>query len=99
MHRKCTREDHLGKIVHWKLARKCSFETGDRWYEHEPESVLENEDCIILCDFSIQTYDVIEVWRPDLAVVDRKERSCKVINFAVPGDGMIEEKEKDKIEK
>ena len=34
-----------------------------------------------------------------LVVVDKKERSCKVINFAVPGDGMIEEKEKDKIEK
>ena len=35
---------NLGKIVHWKLARKCNFETGDNWYEHEPESVLENED-------------------------------------------------------
>ena len=34
-----------------------------------------------------------------MVVVDKKERSCKVINFAVPGDGMIEEKEKDKIEK
>ena len=24
--------DNLGKIVHWKLARKCSFEAGDKWY-------------------------------------------------------------------
>ena len=37
------RHDNLGKIVHWKLARKCNFEAGDKWYEHEPESVLENE--------------------------------------------------------
>ena len=34
------RHDNLGKIVHWKLARKCNFEAGDEWYEHEPESVL-----------------------------------------------------------
>ena len=34
------RHDNLGKIVHWKLARKCNFEAGDKWYEHEPESVL-----------------------------------------------------------
>ena len=38
------RYDNLGKIVHWKFARKCNFEAGDKWYEHEPEGVLENED-------------------------------------------------------
>ena len=93
------RHDNLGKIVHWKLARKCNFEAGDKWYEHEPESVLENEDYKILWDFSIQTDHVIEARRPDLVVVDKKERSCKIIDFAVPGYSRIEEKEKDKIEK
>ena len=50
-------------------------------------------------DFRIQTDHVIEARRPDLVVVDKKERSCKIIDFAVPGDSRIEEKEKDKIEK
>ena len=36
------RHDNLGKIVHWKLARKYNFEAGDKWCEHEPESVFEN---------------------------------------------------------
>ena len=76
-----------------------SFEAGDKWYENEPESVLENEDYKILWDFSIQTDHVIEARRPDLVVVDKKERSCKIIDFAVPGDSRIEEKDKDKIEK
>ena len=95
------RHDDLGKIEHWKLARKCNFETGDKWYEHEPESVSEIEDYKILWDFSIQTDHVIEARRPDLDLVlfDKKERICKVIDFAVPGDSRIEEKEKDKIEK
>ena len=31
------RHDNLGKVVHWKLGRKCNFEAGDKWYEHEPE--------------------------------------------------------------
>ena len=93
------RHYNLGKIVHWKLARKSNFEAGDQWYEHEPESVLENEDYKILWDFSIQTDHVIKAQRPDLVVVDKKERSCKIIDFAVPGDSRIEEKEKYKIEK
>ena len=90
------RHDNLGKIVPWKLARKCNFEAGDKWYEHEPESVLENEDHKILWDFSIQTDHVIEARRPDLVVVAKKERSCKIIDFAVPGDSRIEKKEKDR---
>ena len=34
-----------------------------------------------------------------MVVVDKKEKICKIIDFAVPGDSRIEEKEKDKIEK
>ena len=35
----------------------------------------------------------------DSVVVDKKEKNCKIIDFAVPGDSKIEEKDKDKIEK
>ena len=93
-HRSTIRHDNVGKIVYWKLARKYNFEAGDMWYEHEPESVLENEDHKILWDFSIQIDHVIEARRPDLVVVD-KNRTCKIIDFAVPGDRRIEEKENE----
>ena len=41
----------------------------------------------------------MQAWRPDLVLVDKKKRSCKIIDFAFPGDSKIEEKEKDMIEK
>ena len=44
-------------------------------------------------NFDIQTDHVIEARIPDLVVVDKKKRSCKIIDFAVPGDSRIEEKE------
>ena len=34
-----------------------------------------------------------------MVVIDKKERICKIIDFAVPEDSRIDEKEKDKIEK
>ena len=34
-----------------------------------------------------------------MVVIDKKERSCKITDFAVPGDSRIEEKEKEKIKK
>ena len=93
------RDDNLGKIVHWKLARKCDFEAGDKWHEHESKSVLEKEDYKILWDFSIQTDHVIKVQRLDWVVVDKKRRTCKIIDFAVRGESRIEGKEKKNIEK
>ena len=80
--------DNLGKIVHWKLARKCNFETGGKWYEHELESVLENEHYKILWYFSIQTDHVIEARRPEVLLVDKKKR-IKITDFGVPGDSRI----------
>ena len=50
-------------------------------------------------DFSIQTDHVTEAQRPVLVVVDKKERSCRINDFAIPGDSRIDDKEKHKIEK
>ena len=50
-------------------------------------------------DESIQTNHVIEARRPDLVVVDKKRRTCKIIDSAVSGDTRNEEKEKEKTEK
>ena len=41
----------------------------------------------------------MEARRPDLILVDKKAKSCVIINVAVPGDCRIREKEIEKIEK
>ena len=43
--------------------------------------------------------DVKEARRPDLTLVDKKAKSCVIINVAIPGDCWIREKEIEKIEK
>ena len=56
------------------------FKAGDKWYEYEPESVLENKDYKILWDFSIQIDHIIEARRPDFVAFD-KERIVKIIDL------------------
>ena len=41
----------------------------------------------------------MEARRPDLILVDKKTKSCVIIDVAVPGDGRICEKEIEKIGK
>ena len=62
-------------------------------------SQKENYNYKILWEFIIQTDHVIEAQRPDLVVVDKKTGTCRIIDFAVPGDGRFGKKEKEKIEK
>ena len=38
-----TRHDWVGKMTHWELCKKLKFDQTNKWYMHNPESVLKNE--------------------------------------------------------
>ena len=54
--------------------------------------MLERVKCKILWDFVIQTDKEMEHGRPDIVVLDKEKRECKIINIAVPGDENIKVK-------
>ena len=70
--------DNVARAVHWDLSEKNRFdERSERWYDHVPDSVLENKDYKMLWDFSVWTDHEIEAWRPDLLIMDKSERTAK----------------------
>ena len=76
------------------------FERASKWYEQKPEGVLENENCKLLWDFTIQCDRMVEARRPDIVFVDKKKkREIKILDVAVPSDGRVKDKELEKIEK
>ena len=93
------RHDKIAQFVHWELCGKFRGERASNWYEHRPEGVIENDEVKILWDFMIQCDRMVEYRKPDIVVVEKKERRCLVIDVAVPGDIRIEEKENEKVEK
>jgi len=64
-----------------------------------PQTVIENELFEILWDFTVETDHVIEARRPDMIVVDKMNNKSTIIDFAIPYDSRIEDKEREKIEK
>ena len=60
---------------------------------------MENEHIKILWDFNIYTDQKIEARRPDIVVIDLKEKIVKLIDIAVPKDCRIDDKEAEKIDK
>ena len=93
------RHDTVAKLVHWKLCEKHNLERKEKWYEHCPEGVVEDDDVKLIWDINIQCDNVIEARRLDLILVDKKAKSCVIIDVAIPGDCRIREKEIEKIEK
>ena len=93
------RHDNVATAIHWGLSGKCGFERKERSYDHVPGSVLENEDYKLLWDFSVRTDHEIGARRPDLVIIDKRDKSCQIIDVAIPEDNGVREKEDEKVEK
>ena len=70
---------------------------------HNPTSVLNNDIHKLLWDFDVQTDHLISTRRPDLIIINRKEkkkkRNCRIVDFAVPTDHRAKLKESEKKDK
>ena len=53
---------------------------------------VENEEVKVLWDINVQCDNVIEARRPDIIVIDKKERKGIIIDIAVPADVRVGKK-------
>ena len=92
------RHDNVAKKVHWDLCRKHGLQHSDKWYEHTPEGVVENEAVKILWDINVQCDNVIQERRPDVTVIHKEKKEALIVDIAVPADTRIAKKELEKVE-
>ena len=62
---------------------------------HNPVVVLENDTHKLLWDFNKQTDQLIPARRPDLIIINKKKRICKIVDFALRVDHIINLKESE----
>ena len=86
------RHDWVCKVIHWEMCKKFKFDHTNKWYMHNPAPVLENDSHKLLWDFNIQTDHLIPTRRPDLMIINKKKRTGKIVDFAVPADHRIKQK-------
>ena len=59
---------------------------------------MENDECKILWDFTVQTDHEIYVRRPDVIVVQKDKNFCQITDLACLYDGRVDTKELEKME-
>ena len=94
-----TRHDWVGKVIHWDLCKKFKFDHTDKWYMHNPASILEIETHKLLWDFGIQTDNLMSARQPDLIIINKRKRTCRIVDFVVPSDHRVKLKESEKKDK
>ena len=57
-----------------------------------------NETPKLLWDFEVQTIHLISAGRPELEIVNKKKRTSRIVDFAVPADHRVKLKENEKRE-
>ena len=93
------RHEKLGLHIHCLLCCKYGIECSKNWYKHKAKSIEKNEKSKILWDVTIQRDRAIEARRPDIVVIVKANKTCQIIDIAVPSDQNIAKKEKEKIDK
>ena len=92
-----TRHDWVGQGIHCVGNFNSTIQT--KWYMHNPAPVLENDSHKLRWDFNIHRDYLIPTRRPELIIINKRKRICKIVDFAVPADRRINLKESEKKDK
>lgn len=60
------------KPFQWEICKKYGVAIKEKWYEHEPESIVENQRFKFFWDAMIFRDHVIEHRRPHLAIIQKE---------------------------
>ena len=79
-----TRNKWVGKVIHWDMCKKFKFRHTNKWYLHNPSSVLENETHKLLWEFDIQMDHLISARWPDLKIINNKKENLQNCGLCCP---------------
>ena len=75
-----TGHDWVEKMIHWEMCKKFKFDHTNKWYMHNPASVLDYDTPKLIWDFYIQTDHLISARRPDLIIINKKKRELEKLS-------------------
>lgn len=91
------RHNNVANYIHWKLCKHFGAKTSEKYYQHQPEKVVNVDDVTITWDLPVITDRTIPANRPDIVVHNRKNKECLLVEVSVPEDANIVVKEAEKM--
>ena len=82
--------------MHWEI---CKAFTVDVWYNHNPETVINNNQVTVIWDMQVHTDKEIKANKPDIIIKDHINNTCQLIDMTIPSDRNVSIKEVEKCSK
>ena len=80
--------------LHYSICKALGIETTDKWYTYKPKPVYEEGDVTMLWNQAIHTE--VTANRPDITFKNKTEKTCTLIDVAIPADRNVVQKEVEK---
>ena len=90
------RHDKVCTHLHYSICKALGIETTDKWYTHMPKPVCEEGDVTVLWNQAVHTDREVTANRPDIIIKNKKEKTCTLIDVAIPADRNVVQKEAEK---
>ena len=89
-------ENPIPIIIIIIIYKALGIETTDKWYTHIPKPVCEEGDVTVLWNQAVHTDREVTANRPDIIIKNKKEKTCTLIDVAIPADRNVVKKEAEK---
>ena len=90
------RHDKVCTHLHYLICKALGNETTDKWYTHMHKPVYEKGDVTVLWNQAVHPDREVTANRPDIIIKNKKEKTCTLIDVAIPADRNVVQKEAEK---
>jgi hypothetical protein len=87
---------HVCKVcthLHYSIYKALGIETTGKWYKNMPTPVYEEGDVTVLWNQAVYTDREVTANMPDIIIKNKKEKTCRLIDVAIPADRNVVQKE------
>ena len=93
------RHNKVAGYIHWTICKHRGFQVTDRYNEHIPGSVINDNGTTIMWDILVITDRKILAHLTNVLQHHKKEKTCLLIDMAIADDSNINTKETEKLSK
>ena len=86
------RHDKVCTHLHYSICKALGIEITDKWYTHMPKPLCEERDVTVLWNQAVHTDREVTANRPDIIIKNKKEKTCTLIDVAIPTDRNVVKK-------
>ena len=79
-----------------QYAKALGTGTTDKRYTHMPKLMYEDGDVTVLWNQAVHPDTEVKANRPDIIIKNKREKTCTLIDVAVPADRNFAQKEEEK---